>query len=120
MRISDWSSDVCSSDLYLPNSPNPDWSGSQANNPGDALVAAQRVGAEVARMDSAWFAPAVKVPGENRARPLFIERSLPGSIIVTQARHRYVKNAAVYAVVGSSSITNNGPGYPANPPSTLS
>src|SRR3546814_4889008 len=71
MRISDWSSDVCSSDL-------PDWSGSQANNTGDALVAAQRVGAEVDRMDSAWFAPAVKVPGENRARPLFIERSQIG------------------------------------------
>src|SRR3546814_7039581 len=85
MRISDWSSDVCSSDLYLPNSPNPDWSGSQANNTGDALVAAQRVGAEVDRMDSAWFAPAVKVPGENRARPLFIERSLPGSIIVNKS-----------------------------------
>src|SRR3546814_3126229 len=104
MRISDWSSDVCSSDLYLPNSPNPDWSGSQANNTGDALVAAQRVGAEVDRMDSAWFAPAVKVPGENRARPLFIERSLPGSIIVNQAAHRYMNEAADYHVVGSSMI----------------
>src|SRR3546814_7076169 len=51
---------------YLPNSPNPDWRGSQANNTGDSLVAAQRVGAEVDSMDSAWFAPAVKVPGENR------------------------------------------------------
>src|SRR3546814_4468311 len=34
---------------YLPNSPNPDWSGSLANNTGDHLVAAPRVGAEIGR-----------------------------------------------------------------------
>src|SRR3546814_18981732 len=58
-------------------------------------------------MDSAWFAPAVKVPGENRARPLFIERSLPGSIIVNQAAHRYMNEAADYHEVGSSMIQND-------------
>src|SRR3546814_15485024 len=67
MRISDWSSDVCSSDL------------------------------------------------EDRARPLFFERALPGSIIVNQAGKRFTNEAASYHIVGREMFEKNLPGAETTP-----
>lgn len=79
---------------------NADWSGSQPNNTGEALEAALKLGAATERLDAAWWAPTIVVPGEDRARPLFFERSLPGSIIVNQAGKRFTNEAASYHIVG--------------------
>lgn len=100
---------------YLKASPNTDWSGSQPNNTGDALVAAMAVGAATDRLDSAWRAPAVHVPGEDRARPLFIERSLPGAIIVNQAGKRYMNESADYHMAGQAMVDNDRPGEGTSP-----
>ena len=100
---------------YLKASPNPDWSGSQPNNTGDALVAAMAVGAATDRLDSAWRAPALHVPGEDRARPLFIERSLPGAIIVNQAGQRYMNESSDYHLAGQAMIDNDKPGAGTSP-----
>ncbi|MFA5495620.1 MAG: FAD-dependent oxidoreductase [Porticoccaceae bacterium] len=91
---------------HLPASPNTEWSGAQGNNTGDAMVAALGVGAGAAMLDSAWRAPVVRVPGEDRARPLFIERSLPGAIIVNQAGNRYMNEAVDYHCAGQAMIDN--------------
>ncbi len=93
----------------------PDWSGSQPNNTGDALVAAERVGAATERMNSAWWAPTVRVPGEDRARPLFFERGLPGAIIINQVGDRYMNEAASYHITGSEMMEKNRPEAPTSP-----
>lgn len=100
---------------YLAGSPDPAWSGSQANNTGDALVAAMRVGAGTLRMDSAWRAPALPVPGEASARPNFLERSLPGAIIVNQAGRRYMNESLDYHQAGQAMIDCDRPGAGTSP-----
>lgn len=100
---------------YLIGSPNPDWSGSQPCNTGDALVAAMSIGASTDRLDSAWRSPVLHVPGEDRARPLFLERSLPGAIIVNQAGERYMNESADYHLAGQAMIDNDRPGAGTSP-----
>lgn len=100
---------------YLTGSENPDWSGSQPNNTGDALVAAMAIGADATRLDSAWRAPALHVPGEDRARPIFLERSLPGAIIVNQAGKRYFNESVDYHLAGQAMIDNDRPGAGTSP-----
>lgn len=95
---------------FLPASPDPSWSGAQPNNSGDAIDAAMRIGAATERLDAAWWAPSVSVPGEDRARPLFFERGLPGAIIVNQAGERYTNEAASYHIVGAQMVACNRPG----------
>jgi 3-oxosteroid 1-dehydrogenase len=85
---------------YLPKPTSPDWSGSQLNNTGDALVAAQAIDVATDLLNEAWWAPVIKVEDEARARPLFYERALPGCIMVNQAGERYMNEAASYHVAG--------------------
>jgi 3-oxosteroid 1-dehydrogenase len=94
---------------YLVGSHDPDWSGCQGNNTGDGLLAARAIGAATDRLDSAWWSPALRVRGEPYARPLFIERSLPGSIIVNQAGRRYMNEAPSYHIAGRGMIENDAP-----------
>lgn len=84
--------------------PDPRMSGSQQNNTGDALMAAVAVGAATRNMNHAWWAPVFSVPGEDRARPSFIERALPGCIIVDAKGQRYLNEAASYHVVGEAMV----------------
>jgi 3-oxosteroid 1-dehydrogenase len=84
-------------------------SGSQINNTGDAMLAAVKVGAATRNLDQAWWAPVFCVPGEERARPTFMERAFPGSIIVNQAGKRYMNEAASYHIVGHEMALKNTP-----------
>lgn len=78
------------------------WSGSQGNNTGDAISAAQRIGAQLEFMDCAWWAPAIRLGDEDRARPMFVERALPGCMIVNQQGRRYMNESASYHVAGGA------------------
>ncbi len=80
------------------------WSGSQANNTGDAIAAAHRVGAKLEFMDSAWWAPTMRLGDEDRARPLFVERALPGCMIVNQQGVRYMNESASYHMAGGEMV----------------
>jgi 3-oxosteroid 1-dehydrogenase len=95
---------------YLPHPTSPDWSGSQQNNTGDALVAAQAINIATDLLDEAWWAPVIKVPDEPRARPLFYERALPGCIMVNQAGQRYMNEAASYHMAGKRMLEADAPG----------
>jgi 3-oxosteroid 1-dehydrogenase len=90
----------------------PNKSGSQVNNTGDALAAAMALGAATRNLDHAWWAPVISVPGEERARPSFIERALPGCIIVDQTGKRYLNEAASYHVVGHQMAKHGAIGDP--------
>ena len=76
------------------------WSASQANNTGDAITAAERIGAKLEFMDCAWWAPAMRLGDEDRARPMFVERALPGCMIVNRQGERYMNESASYHVAG--------------------
>jgi 3-oxosteroid 1-dehydrogenase len=69
-------------------------------NTGDAIRAAQDIGAAIDLMDQAWWFPAVApLPG---ATPLVMlaERSLPGSLIVDQHGSRFTNEATDYMSFG--------------------
>jgi len=100
---------------YLPGPDDPTMSGSQINNTGDAILAAERIGAALRNMQSTWSAPVFRVPGEARARLSTIERALPGCIIVDQAGKRYLNEAASYHVVGRQMVANDKPGAGTQP-----
>jgi 3-oxosteroid 1-dehydrogenase len=95
---------------YLSASTDPTVSGSQVNNMGDTIRAAEEAGAALRNMQSAWCAPVFRVPGEKRARLSAIERALPGCIMVNQAGRRYVNEAASYHIVGKAMIALDHPG----------
>jgi 3-oxosteroid 1-dehydrogenase len=95
---------------YLPQSPEPRWSGSQLNNVGEALVAAQQIGAATLAMDSAWWGTSMSLPGEERARLMAIERALPGSIIVNSQGERYMNEASSYHIAGQQMLRHDAPG----------
>ncbi len=82
---------------YLPKPTNSEWTTTPSTNTGDAIRAAQQVGAQLAFMNMAWWAPTVFVPGKEKRRALFVERALPGSVIVNRLGRRFVDEAAPYS-----------------------
>lgn len=100
---------------YLANDADPTVSGSQVNNTGDAILAAEKIGAGLRNMQSTWAAPVFRVPGEDRARLSTIERALPGCIMVNQAGRRYLNEAASYHIVGQKMVAANAPGAGTQP-----
>ena len=94
---------------YLPQSPEPRWSGSQENNVGDALLAGMRIGAATLNMDSAWWGTSMSLPGEERARLMAFERALPGAIMVNGNAERYMNEAADYHVAGREMLRQDSP-----------
>jgi 3-oxosteroid 1-dehydrogenase len=94
---------------FLPQSPEPRWSGSQTNNVGEALIAAQAVGAATLNMDSAWWGTSMSLPGEERARLMAFERALPGAIIVNSCGERYMNEAASYHIAGQEMLRHDAP-----------
>ena len=91
------------------------WSGAQRNNTGDAIEAAERAGAALDLMDAAWWAPAFRLADEDRARPMFVERALPGCLIVNGLGRRYMNEAASYHVAGGEMMQRNSPECPTAP-----
>lgn len=90
-------------------------SGSQVNNHGDALLAACRLGAATRNMDSAWWAPVFRIPGEDRARLSTVERALPHSLIVDQSAKRYANEALSYHRFGEAMKALDAPGAQTSP-----
>ena len=50
-------------------------------------------------MDHAWWAPTVFVMGREKRRALFVERNLPGCVMVNRMGNRFVDEAAPYSEV---------------------
>lgn len=81
---------------YLPSPSRTTWSAASPHNTGDMLEAGQRIGAATALLDEAWWGPSIAVQGEDRARALFTERSMPGAILVNQFGKRFVNESVAY------------------------
>jgi 3-oxosteroid 1-dehydrogenase len=100
---------------YLPGAWHPRASGSIETNTGDGVLAAQRIGAALGNMDSAWWGPMLTLPDEPRSRLLTFERALPGSIIVNQAGRRFMNEAMAYDLAGRRMVEADIPGAGTQP-----
>ena len=74
-------------------------------NEGDGLRIAMAAGAALGTMSEAWWAPAVRLPGDTiDGRPLYRlvlgERSRPGSLIVDRSGRRFLDESQNYNDVG--------------------
>jgi 3-oxosteroid 1-dehydrogenase len=81
---------------YLPNPTSTKWSAASPNNTGDMLVAGQAIGAATSLLDEAWWGPTLVIEGEDRARALFTERSMPGAIVVNNKARRFFNESVAY------------------------
>ncbi|WP_333618078.1 3-oxosteroid 1-dehydrogenase [Dietzia sp.] len=86
--------------------------GAQANT-GDAIEAAQRLGASVSFMEDSWWGPTIPLKGT----PWFAlsERSLPGTLMVNERGERFMNESApyveaVHAMYGGEFGHGEGPG----------
>uniref|UniRef100_UPI003F496D74 FAD-dependent oxidoreductase n=1 Tax=Cupriavidus yeoncheonensis TaxID=1462994 RepID=UPI003F496D74 len=84
-------------DRYLPKPTETAWSATPPNNTGDAIRAGQAAGAGVALMSHVWGAPTVRVRGEEKQQPLFVERAMPGCLVVNGQGRRFVNETAPYS-----------------------
>lgn len=72
------------------------WTAAPRINEGDGLRAGQALGAATAFMDLTWGAPTVNVPGASSSTAVFVERSLPGCVVVNGQGRRFGNEAAPY------------------------
>lgn len=81
-------------------------------NTGDAIHAAQDLGAATGLMDQAWWFPAVSpLPGASPS-VLLAERSLPGSLIIDQNGTRFINEATDYMSFGQRLLERERSGNP--------
>jgi 3-oxosteroid 1-dehydrogenase len=100
---------------YLPNPTRAEWTVANPNNTGDAINMGLELGAGIEFMDDAWWGPTTCVPGEEHARMLVIEKSLPGSIIVNKRGERIVNEAAPYIDIVKTMYAKDTPEAPSVP-----
>uniref|UniRef100_A0A7C5RTS4 3-oxosteroid 1-dehydrogenase n=1 Tax=Thermomicrobium roseum TaxID=500 RepID=A0A7C5RTS4_THERO len=84
---------------YHPHPITTDWTSAAPSDTGDAIRAAQAIGAAVDLLDDAWWGPTAILPN---GRPLFIlwERSFPFGIIVDSSGQRFMNESASYVDCG--------------------
>ena len=81
-------------------------------NTGDAIHAAQDLGAAIDLMDQAWWFPAVAALPGAAPSVLLAERSLPGSLIVDQNGTRFANEATDYMSFGQRVLQRERSGNP--------
>jgi 3-oxosteroid 1-dehydrogenase len=92
---------------YLPNPTRAEWTCANPENTGDALNMGLAIGAALDLTDYACWGPTTVVPGEDRARMLVIEKSLPGGILVNKRGERFVNEALPYVDVVNAMYANH-------------
>ena len=100
---------------YLPNPTEASWTCGSPCNTGDPVHMGTAVGAALELMDDAWWGPTTVVPGEDRARMLVVEKSLPGSMFVDRKGERFVNEAAPYIDIVNAMYKRNSPDSPCVP-----
>jgi 3-oxosteroid 1-dehydrogenase len=65
-------------------------------NTGDAIQAGAQAGGALHLMSHTWGAPTLFVPKEEKHRALFVERSLPGCMVVNARGERFLNESGPY------------------------
>ena len=81
---------------YLPKPTQAAWTAAPRGNEGDGLKAGLAVGAATGFMNLTWGAPTVVIPGAASSTAVFVERSLPGCVVVNRQGRRFGNEAAPY------------------------
>jgi 3-oxosteroid 1-dehydrogenase len=81
---------------YLPHPTQAKWTAAPPINHGDGIRAGKALGARLDFMHKTWGSPTVDVPGAPQQTTLFIERALPGCVMVNKLGQRFVNEAASY------------------------
>lgn len=82
---------------YLPQPTDQAWTATPpVCNSGDAIRAGEQVGAALHLMAHTWGAPTLSVPKEDKFRAVFVERSLPGCLVVNAQGRRFVNESCPY------------------------
>jgi 3-oxosteroid 1-dehydrogenase len=95
---------------YIPTRTSIDWSITPGSaNAGDALLAAQAVGADTEFMDQAWWVPSIRVPAPvftnvDMRVGLFSDRALPGTVCVNRLGRRFINEAISYHDFGKAML----------------
>lgn len=89
-----------------------DWSLGSEGNTGDAIRAAQRVGAAVSLMDQVWWFPAIAPLKGERPAVMLAERALPGSFMVDHTGRRFINESVDYMSFGQRVLERERAGVP--------
>ncbi len=81
---------------YLPGPTNASWSAAPGCNHGDGIRAGRALGAQLGFMNLTWGTPTIVIPGAANAAGIFMERQLPGCVMVNGQGKRFVNEAAPY------------------------
>lgn len=81
-------------------------------NVGDGIAAGQEVGAEIGLMEQAWWFPAFASPTGGEPMVMLAERSLPGSLVVSQDGTRFINEATDYMTFGQTLFEKADAGEP--------
>jgi 3-oxosteroid 1-dehydrogenase len=100
---------------YLPNPTRAEWTCGSPCNTGDVIRMGIEVGAALEWMDDAWWGPTTVVPGEECARMLVVEKSLPGCVFVDKRGERFVDEAAPYIDIVNAMYKRHSPEAPCVP-----
>ena len=84
-------------------------------NTGDAHRAGQAVGAQLHLMDWSWGVPTMDVPKEPAYRGIFVERSLPGCMVVNNKGLRFLNESGPYPEFQQAMLADHAKGNGAVP-----
>ncbi len=100
---------------YLPQPTQAAWTGAPPINHGDGIRAGLALGAKLGFMNLVWGSPTVHVPGASAQTTLFVERCMPGCVIVNKKGQRFVNEAAAYPDVVTAMYRDDAQGNGAVP-----
>ncbi len=93
---------------HLPKPTNQGWTATPPRgNTGDAIRAGSAVGAQLHLMAHTWGVPTLEVPKEEKFRPLFVERSLPGCMVVNARGERFLNESGPYPEFQQAMFANH-------------
>jgi 3-oxosteroid 1-dehydrogenase len=99
-------------DANLPVATDCDWSLTPPGmNTGDALLAAQQIGATVAQMPYFWWAPSTQLPSRSNpgvleTHQMFFDHRHPHSLIVNRVGERFANESCTYDDFGKAMIAD--------------
>ncbi|HEY3697791.1 MAG TPA: FAD-dependent oxidoreductase [Spongiibacteraceae bacterium] len=100
---------------YLPKPTAATWSAGADTNQGDAIWAAQRIGAATRSMDSAWWCTTLVIPGQQLPHLAIVEKSLPGNCVVNVNGKRIGNESQNYMTYMKEAFAKHSPENPSSP-----
>jgi len=93
---------------HLPHPTNQAWTATPPGaNTGDTIQAGVALGAQLHLMEHTWGAPTLAVPKEEKFRALFVERSLPGCMVVNGRGERFLNESGPYPEFQQAMFANH-------------